>query len=293
MRQVARPGNRPGAWFDIRAAPGTEPMDGLLHRILTAKRAETLRRKSETPEAELTRRIADLDRPRNFFQAVTRESDKPLHLIAEIARASPSAGVNREDFDPVAVARAYDAGGASALSVVTDGPFFRGSLDDLRRVRAAVALPVLRKDFILEAWQVYESRAAGADGILLVAEALPTNELIDLQILATELHMTCLIEVHGMDALIRVRDAVIGFPHRSYSLLVISNRDPDTFHPDLKTTLRLAELVEDKRVLVSEGGISTRDDVAKLADAGVRAMIVGETLLREPDVTQATRLLLA
>jgi len=268
-------------------------MAATLQRILSAKRNEILGRKARMPEAELRRKIADLPKPRNFFQAVTSESSKPLHLIAEIKRRSPWAGEIRADFDPVAIARAYDAGGADALSVLTDEEFFGGKLEHIQQVREAVALPVLRKDFIIDSWQVLESRAAGADAVLLIAEALRINDLIDLQIMATELHLTCLIQVHEMESLIRVRDAVIGFPHRSYSLLCINNRDLDTFKVDLKTTLRLADLVADKRVLVSESGIHTRDDVARLADAGVKAMLVGESLMREPDIRQATRLLLA
>ena len=238
------------------------PEVGSLDAGLTPLRELEARRQA-VPEAELRRRIADLPRSRNFFRAVTRESDKPLNLIAEIKKASPSAGVIREDFDPVAIARAYEAGGADALSVLTDEPFFQGKLEYIEQVRSAVSLPVLRKDFILDPWQVYETRAAGADAILLIAEILNKNQLIDLQILATELHLTCLIEVHEMDSLIRVRDAIIGFPHRSYSLLGINNRNLDSFEVDLKTTLRLSELVEDRRVLVSESGIRTRDDVAK------------------------------
>ena len=268
-------------------------MDAILSKILKAKAEEVAAKRAAEPEEELKRRSRDADRPRNFFQAVTVDRGKPLNLIAEVKKASPSAGVIREDFDPVEIARAYAAGGADALSVLTDEQFFRGSLDFIRRIKAAVDLPVLRKDFVIDQYQIWEARAAGADAVLLIAEALRTNELIDLQILATELNMTCLIEVHRMDSLIRVRDAVIGFPHKSYSLLGINNRDLDTFHVDLKTSLRLAELVEDKRVLVSESGIKTRDDVAKLADAGVRAMLVGESLMREPDVALATRLLLA
>ena len=145
-------------------------------------------------------------------------------------------------------------------------------------------LPVLRKDFIIDPYQVYESRAAGADAMLLIAECLEISQLIDLQILATELNMTCLIEVHDMDNLIRVRDRVIGFPHRSYSLLGINNRDLRTFKTDLGTTLRLAELVEDKSVLVSESGINTPQDVKKLAAAGVNAVLVGESLMRSGDI---------
>ena len=265
----------------------------ILPRILETKRAEVAERSAAVSIDELKRQVADAERPRNFFQAVSVDRGKPLNLIAEIKKASPSAGLIREDFDPATLARAYEAGGADALSVLTDETYFRGSLEYLKQARAAVALPVLRKDFIIDPYQVWEARAAGADAILLIAEALAVNEMIDLQILATELRMTTLIEVHSMENLIRVRDTVIGFPHHAYSLIGINNRNLDTFHTDLSTTLRLADLIEDKNVLVTESGISTRDHVAKLADAGVRAMLVGESLMREKDVEQATRLLLA
>ena len=268
-------------------------MQPILPRILETKRQEVEERRAARPEAELKRICDDAERPRNFFQAVSTDRGKPLNLIAEIKKASPSAGMIREDFDPRALAVAYAAGGADALSVLTDEHYFRGDLSYIGQVKEEVPLPVLRKDFIVDPWQVYEARAAGADAILLIAEALQVNEMIDLQILATELRMTTLIEVHSMDNLIRVRDTVIGFPHHAYSLIGINNRDLDTFHTDLKTSLRLADLVEDKKVLVSESGIRTRDDVAKLADAGFRAMLVGESLMREDDVEQATRLLLA
>jgi indole-3-glycerol phosphate synthase len=148
---------------------------------------------------------------------------------------------------------------------------------------------VLRKDFIVDPWQVWESRAAGADAILLIAECLATNEMIDLQILATELHMTCLIEVHSIENLMRVREGVIGVPMKSYSLLGINNRNLATMKVDVGTTLRLAELVEDRRVLVSESGIQTRAHVEKLAGAGVRAVLIGETLMRTGDVTATMR----
>ena len=143
---------------------------------------------------------------------------------------------------------------------------------------------MLRKDFVIDAYQVYESRAAGADAVLLIAECLETSHLIDLQILATELNMTCLIEVHDLDHLMRVRDQVIGFPHPGYSLLGINNRDLRTFRTDLGTTLRLCELVADRRVLVSESGIKTAQDIRKLADAGVAAVLIGEELMRSTDV---------
>jgi indole-3-glycerol phosphate synthase len=236
------------------------------------------------PVEQLKETIQTLGRPRNFFQAVTKKGPRPLNLIAEVKKASPSAGVIRADFDPLKIAQAYASAGADALSVLTDEKYFQGRLDYIHLVRDSVKLPVLRKDFIIDPYQVHESRAAGADAILLIAEALPINDLIDLQILATEMHMTCLIEVHDMDNLIRVRDRVIGFPHRSYSLLGINNRDLRTFKTDLGTTLRLAELVEDRQVLVSESGIHTRQDIQKLAAAGVGAVLIGESLMRSDDI---------
>jgi indole-3-glycerol phosphate synthase len=266
--------------------------DSFLDQIVVRKRQEVAERKVSAPLEELKETIETLGRPRNFFQAVTKDPSaempgklqKRVNLIAEVKKASPSLGVIREDFDPVAIAQAYAAAGADALSVLTDGPGFMGELSFIHAIRDVVKLPVLRKDFILDPYQVYESRAAGADAILLIAECLRTDELIDLQILATELHLTCLIEVHDVENLMRVQDRVIGFPHRSYSLLGINNRDLRTFKTDLGTTLRAADLIEDKTVLVSESGIATLADVRKLRAAGVRAVLVGETLMRSGDV---------
>lgn len=259
-------------------------MSTILEQIIQTKRAEVAQRSAQTPIEALQETIATLGRPRNFFHAVTHKTRAPLNLIAEVKKASPSAGVIRADFDPIAIARAYAAGGASALSVLTDEPYFQGRLEYIHAIRDVVKLPVLRKDFIIDPYQVYETRAAGADAMLLIAECLETSQLIDLQILATELHLTCLIEVHDLANLMRVRDHVIGFPHRSYSLLGINNRDLRTFKTDLGATLRMAELVEDRGILVSESGIHTHADVKKLAAAGVRAMLVGESLMREDDI---------
>jgi indole-3-glycerol phosphate synthase len=256
----------------------------ILDDIIATKRQEVARAKAQTPLEKLREKVNDLERPRNFFSAVTTPGKKPLNLIAEIKKASPSAGVIREDFDPVAIAKEYAVAGADALSVLTDEKYFQGKLEYLQMVRAAVKLPVLRKDFLIDPYQVYESRVAGADAVLLIAEALETSVMIDLQILATELNMTCLIEVHDLDNLMRVRDNVIGFPHRSYSLLGINNRDLRTFKTDLGTTLRMSELVADRRVLVSESGINARDDIRKLAEAGVAAVLVGESLMRSDDI---------
>ncbi len=259
-------------------------MSTILEQIIERKREEIAQRKHAAPVESLKETIQTLGRPRNFFDAVTRKGKRPLNLIAEVKKASPSAGVIRADFDPVKIAQAYQAAGADALSVLTDEKYFQGKLDYLHQIRDAVKLPVLRKDFIIDPYQVYESRAAGADAILLIAECLETSELIDLQILATELNMTVLIEVHDLDNLMRVRDHVIGFPHRSYSLLGINNRDLRTFKTDLGTTLRMSELVEDRQVLVSESGINTHDDIRKLEQAGVRAVLVGESLMRSDDI---------
>lgn len=269
-------------------------MQTILDKIIATKKFEIAERSILTPVEKLREMIAQQTPPRNFFQAISREpKGKPVNIIAEIKKASPSAGIIRDDFDPVAIAKIYQENGADALSVLTDEKYFMGSLEYLKQVKAAVNLPVLRKDFIIDTYQVLEARAAGADAILLIAECLATNEMIDLQILATELRMTVLIEVHDMENLIRVRDTVIGFPHKSYSLLGINNRDLRTFKTDLGTTLRMVELVEDPSVLVSESGIHTREHVEKLAAAGVRGVLVGESLMRSADIGGKMRELFA
>jgi len=268
-------------------------MSTILDQIVETKRQEVAQRQARVPLEQLKENISTVGRPRNFFQAVTQKPCKAMNVIAEVKKASPSAGVIKADFDPVEIAKRYAEAGADALSVLTDEKYFHGKLEYIQAVREAVKLPVLRKDFIIDPYQIYESRAAGADAILLIAECLETSQMIDLQILATELNLTCLIEVHNMDNLMRVRDHVIGFPHRSYSLLGINNRDLRTFKVDLGNTLRLAELVEDRSVLVSESGIQNRDDVKKLHSAGVRAVLIGETLMRSNDPTSKMRELFA
>jgi indole-3-glycerol phosphate synthase len=267
-------------------------MSDILQQIVATKHQEVAARKISMPVEELKRRIADLPRPRNFFYAVTTNSGKELNLIAEVKKASPSAGVIRPEFDPVAIARIYQDNGADALSVLTDEKYFQGKLEYIAQIKQKVRLPILRKDFIIDPYQVYEARAAGADAILLIAECLDISQLSDLQILATELNMTCLLEVHDMENLIRVRDHIIGFPMKRYSLLGINNRDLRTFKTDIATTLRMAELVEDRGVLVSESGIHSHEHVKKLAKAGVAAVLVGESLMRSPDIGRAVRQLM-
>ena len=222
---------------------------------------------------------------RNFYKAVTKRSARGLNVIAEIKKASPSAGVIREDFDPVAIAQIYKKCGADAISVLTDEKYFQGRLEYINQTSEAVDLPILRKDFIIDPWQVYESRAAGADAILLIAEALAPGELMDLMIVAAELTLTVLLEVHEADTLLTVR-SLIGFPKKGYSVLGINNRNLTTMQVDLNTTSRLAELAENKNELVAESGIKTRADVEKLKSVGVRACLIGQTLCESADIEE-------
>ena len=263
----------------------------ILDNILETKRKEVAALCDREDLESLKVRAAAGPRPRNFFAAMTKAPRRGINLIAEVKKASPSAGVIREDFDPAAIARAYEAAGADAISVLTDETYFQGGLDDLRAVRQAVKLPVLRKDFIIDPAQVYESRAAGADAVLLIAAALSPSMLLDLMILSAELRMTSLVEVHGADELLRLRSAV-GFPHRAYSLLGINNRDLTTFEVDVNTTIRLAELAGDEAHIISESGIRSRQDVLRLRDAGVRGILVGEALMRCGDVSAGVEQLL-
>ena len=255
----------------------------ILQQIVETKKQEVSAAKGRAPEEELKKRAADAEPPRNFFAALTKEPDGLVNIIAEVKKSSPSAGVMKADFDPVGIAKLYHAAGADALSVLTDEQYFGGKLEYIAAVKKEVPLPVLRKDFVIDPYQIWEARANGADAILLIAEILTDSLMIDMQILAAELRLTTLIEVHEMDSLFRVR-STIGFPLRSYSLLGINNRDLRTFTTDLSTTLRLAEFVEDKQILVAESGIKDRSYVQRMAGAGVRTLLIGETLMRSGDV---------
>ena len=267
-------------------------MISVLKDIVARKFNEVERAREAVPVEVLKERIAELGRPRNFFQAVVdRRHPNTTHIIAEIKRKSPSAGVIREDFDPVAIAKAYAANGASAISCLTDEHDFGGRLEYIHAVRDAVKLPVLRKDFIVDLYQVWESRAAGADAILLIAEALPERDIIDFQILATELGMTTLIEVHDVVNLLRIVN-IVGFPHASYSLLGINNRNLRTMKTSIEHSMRLAEMLEDTSVLVSESGIRTPQDLARLRAHGIHIALVGEHLMKQPDPGVALRELL-
>lgn len=274
------------------SSPRTPPP--VLAEIIAHKREEVAKGKAAIPMIELEGMVAQEEPPRNFFAAVTRSRDRfDTAIIAEIKRKSPSAGLIRPEyagdaFAPERIATTYHRAGAAAISCLTDEKFFGGHLSFIRRVKDACPLPVLRKDFIIDPWQLWESRAAGADAVLLIAECLSEGELIDLLILAQQLQLTALIEVHDVENLLRVRPH-IGFPHRSYCLLGINNRDLTTMAVDLNHTLRLVDLVEDRSILVSESGIASAADLVRLQAADVRIVLVGESLMRQPDPGEALR----
>jgi len=257
----------------------------ILDKILADKRAEVKFRRSQRSIEELKANIRSLDKCRNFYKAVTGPNRRGINVIAEVKKASPSAGIIREDFNPLAIARTYKKCGADAISVLTDEKYFQGRLEYIDRIKEAIDLPILRKDFIIDLWQVYESRAAGADAILLIAEALKPGELMDLMIAAAELTLTVLLEVHEADTLLAVR-SVVGFPKKGYSVLGINNRNLTTMEVDLNTTSRLAELLDNKNELVAESGIKTRADVEKLKSLGVRAVLIGQVLCESADIEE-------
>ena len=260
-------------------------MANILDHILADKRVEVQRRKQQVPLEALRDRCEGLGKCRNFYKAVTKGNRRGLNVIAEVKKASPSAGLIREDFDPVAIATIYEQCGADAISVLTDEKYFQGRLDYLTAVKEAVSLPVLRKDFIVDEYQVYESLVAGADAILLIAEALTQSLLMDLLILANRLTMTVLIEVHDADSLLQVR-SMIGFPQKHYSVLGINNRDLTTMQVDFNTTGRLAELVDNRKELIAESGIKTREDVRKLIRLGVGGVLIGQTLCASASIEE-------
>jgi len=271
---------------------------GTLGRIVARKREEVARDSARVSFSELEAMVAQADPPRNFFAALTRHpDDRHMSVIAEIKRKSPSAGLIRpeyagEGFTPETIAKAYADAGARAISCLTDEHDFGGHLSYIERIKSAVDLPVLRKDFIIDPWQLWQSRAAGADAVLLIAECLTESEIVDMLILSQQLQMTVLLEVHEMDSLLRVRPHV-GFPHAGYGLLGINNRDLSSMVVDLNHTLRLVDLVEDRSILVSESGIRTPADLSRLREAGVRIVLVGEHLMRQDDPGAALKALLA
>jgi indole-3-glycerol phosphate synthase len=276
-----------------RAFPEVGVASGVLAEIVENTRREVEAAKARLPLGELELLVAQEEPPRNFFAAVTHQQRNALDVavIAEVKRRSPSAGLIRPEYDgdsfrPEDIAKKYHAAGAAAISCLTDSRYFGGDLSFIRRIKDAVPLPVLRKDFIVDPYQLWEARAAGADAVLLIAECLHEGEMLDLMILAQQLQLTVLLEVHDMESLLRVRPHV-GFPHRSYSLLGINNRDLATMTVDINHTLRLADLTDDRSILVSESGIRTNRDLARLREQGIRIVLVGEHLMRQTEPGQA------
>ena len=260
-------------------------MATILDDILVRTRSDLARREAAVPLAEVEGRVADAPPVRDFAGALRGRT--PLGLIAEVKRASPSAGPIAEGADPVGVAKHYEAGGAHCVSVLTDGPFFGGSLDDLRAVRAAVRLPVLRKDFLVSRYQLIEARAAGADAVLLIAECLPGDELADLHAAAGELGLHTLIELYEPANLPRVAALAAAAPHRT--LIGVNNRDLRTFTVDLNHSLSLVRDCPAGVTFVSESGVRTRAEIDRLAAAGVGAVLIGETLMRAADPAAKVR----
>jgi indole-3-glycerol phosphate synthase len=255
----------------------------VLDRIVASKWREIEQSQAHKPLMMLRDETGAAPPPRDFFSALAASG--PIHLIAEVKKASPSAGVIRDDFDPVDVGLTYQRHGASCLSVLTDAPFFQGSLADLRAVREVVDLPILRKDFILDEYQLFEARAAGADAVLLIAECLDDCNLRKLHERALAIGLAPLVEIYDPENLQRVLDA-------GATLIGVNNRDLRTFHTDIEHTLRLRDRVPEECVLVAESGIRSRADVLRLEAAGVDAILIGESLMASPDIGAAVDSLL-
>lgn len=262
--------------------PETEVPD-TLSRILADKYEEVRLRSEATPLERIEREARDAPRPRDFTTALCGAvAEGRVGLIAEIKRASPSGGLIRDPFDPAALAEAYCSGDATCLSVLTDAPYFEGSPEHLRTARAACPLPVLRKDFMVHPWQVFESRAMGADAILLIMAALSDEQAQELEDVARSLDMAVLAEVHDG----RELDRALGLETR---LIGVNNRDLRTLRTDLSTTEELVPRIPADRIPVAESGIRTPDDVRRMAAAGSRCILVGEHLMRQADVAAAAR----
>lgn len=255
-------------------------MSNVLAEICAHKRLEIEAAKAARSESQLRSQLDSAPPVRDFAASLKRAAK--MGLIAEVKKASPSAGSIRADVDPVAVARVYDAAGASCISCLTDEKYFHGKLEYLTAIRAAVSIPVLRKDFILDRYQVLEARVAGADAILLIAECLNDCQMRDLYFYAAELGMESLIEIYepeNLDRVLKLEPALLG----------VNNRNLKTMEVSLDHSIRLAQRVPDSIFYISESGIKTREDVTRLESAGVRGILVGETLMRESDVAAKVR----
>jgi indole-3-glycerol phosphate synthase len=260
-------------------------MTDKLTEICTTKRGEVAERKARVSVADLTARAAGQSAPRGFRKALDVKASDGFALIAEIKKASPSKGLIRENFNPSEHAKAYQAGGAACLSVLTDAPYFMGSEDYLIAARAACSLPVLRKDFMVDPWQVLESRSIGADAILIIVSALDDGQMAEIEAAAIELDMDVLVETHDaseLDRALKLKSRLIG----------VNNRNLKDFTVDFARTYELIDHAPTDCTFVAESGLSSHDDLLAMSDRGVRCFLVGESLMRQGDVEAATRTLL-
>ena len=258
-------------------------MNSILRKIVTYKLDEIAAAKNVVALSQLEKATADAPAPLDFVGALSNgDQAGRVSLIAEVKKASPSKGLIRESFDPVAIAKAYANNGANCISVLTDEHFFQGSLDYLRAIRQSVDIPLLRKDFILDEYQVWEARAAGADAVLLIAECLEPDKLKQLHQLINELGMAALVELYdtaNVPAVLACRPKLVG----------VNNRDLNTFEVDLHHSLRAKAALPDEVVFVSESGIFTNEHIKLMQENGVDAVLVGESLMRQDDIESAVR----
>ena len=267
----------------------------ILDTIIAHKQKELTAERKRVPVAKLETQIANLPPTRDFGAACKPKlavksrsaiaGSGTVKLIAEVKKKSPSKGIIREDFDPVSIAKIYVENGAAAISVLTDKHFFAGELDYLRAIRDTVDVPLLRKDFTIDPYHIYQARVAGADAILLIVAALTAAQLRTFMDIAASLSLACLVEVHTQEELAIALDV-------DAHIIGINNRDLRTFHTDIATTFRLREAIPADKVVVSESGIYSREDVMRLQEAGVQAMLVGESLMRSRDIGEQVRHLL-
>jgi indole-3-glycerol phosphate synthase len=256
----------------------------ILDEIITYKKEELERQKGERSLSDLKSRLPDLAPIRNFKEAISRPNR--INIIAEIKKASPSAGVIRKEFDPVEIAGTYASSGASAISVLTDEKFFQGSVNFLSQIKAEVDLPLLRKDFVIDEYQIYQSRLKGADAILLIVSVLDREKLKEFIGLAHFLGLDCIVEIHNIDELNQALET-------DAKIIGINNRDLRTFEVNLDTTLKLAKHIPQDRIIISESGIRSREDIVRLKEKGVSAFLIGEALIKEDNISQKLKKLLA